>query len=525
MTGWQALRTAGHAQLALQAAAWANPAAAQAARWLRALHDSHTTAFGRAHGLHPDMSLADWRAAVPVRDMVGFQPWISRIIAGEPRVLTADPILAFELTGGSSGGRRAVPYTATLLDDFRAPILAWFGDLLTNCPGIAAGTAYFALSPALRTAPAPLGPYPIGLGSDLAYFGPEMAAHLGPNLLWHPSMETDNADDWAFATAAHLVAAENLSLISVWSPTFLSRLLDQIASDPALPQALYDGTHGLAPNPSRARQLDAARQNGLNPNTLWPNLALISAWADAASNRPAYALQTRLGTIAFQAKGLLATEGIFTLPILGLPHALPCLTACFLEFEDANGGLHLIEELTENIPYSLIVTTGGGLQRYRIGDRVTAMGPPQMPANWRYARPSPRLQMLQFAGRAATCDMVGEKLTEDFVLECLAQIPGTPVLAAQQDPPARYQVWLDQAPPTPSEYLTLLDRLLRHNPQYDYARSLCQLAPPTLHICPDLVARYTAYRLSLGHRLSDIKPPVLLAPGLLHPDNWATDTR
>ncbi len=81
-----------------------------------------------------------------------------------------------------------MPYTDALLATFRGAILAWFGDLLTSFPAIAKGRAYFALSPEIPAASPDLGGLPVGLGSDLAYFGAEMAAHLAQGLLMHPDL-------------------------------------------------------------------------------------------------------------------------------------------------------------------------------------------------------------------------------------------------------------------------------------------------------------------------------------------------
>ncbi|NJM83850.1 MAG: GH3 auxin-responsive promoter family protein [Tabrizicola sp.] len=341
-----------------------------------------------------------------------------------------------------------------------------------------------------------------------------MAARLGPLLIWHPALCVTEEAEWARRTALHLVAAEDLSLMSVWSPTFLSLLLDQVATDEDLPRLLHDGAHGLEPCPERARTLNKARQHGLHIADLWPALSLVSAWADGASARPAEELRARLGPVAFQPKGLLATEGFFTLPLCGPPFALPALTGCVLEFQDAAGELHLAHELTTGRTYDLIVSTSGGFQRYRIGDRVMAMGLPDSAAGW------PGLQMLRFEGRTAGSDLVGEKLDEAFVLGCLADFAASAFLAPGD---GRYELWLDPGDPggMPEEFLTLLDRRLRNNPQYDYARRLGQLGPPRLRLRAELAARYRAHRMALGHRLSDIKPVALLPLGPLHPQVWA----
>jgi hypothetical protein len=513
MTGWSAIAVDGRRALERQKAAWRSPRVAQETCLQRVLHLSAGSAFGADHGLRPGMTLADWQGAVPVRDARAFDGWTRRIAGGEGNVLTTEPVAAFEMTGGSSGGRRNVPYTASLLADFQELLLVWFGDLLASHPGIARGRAYFAVSPSVQRPVTHLGGVPVGLSSDLAYFGPQMAAHLGPLLVWHPALAVSDATEWERRTALHLVAAEDLSLISVWSPTFLSLLLDQVERDEALPRLLQDGAHGLPPRPDRARALEKVRRSEM-VTSLWPRLALVSAWADAASARPALEVRERLGPVPFQPKGLLATEGFFTLPLSGLPFALPALTGSVLEFEDASGDLHLADDLEAGETYDLIVTTSAGFQRYRMGDRVRAMGMPDAAGSW------PQVQMLRFEGRTAGSDLVGEKLDEAFVLSCMADFGPSALLASAED---GYDLWLDPCDldRMPTEFLTLLDERLGNNPQYDYARRLGQLRAPRLRPCPDLGARYRAHRMSMGHRLSDIKPPALLPCGPLHPDVWA----
>ncbi|NJM84548.1 MAG: GH3 auxin-responsive promoter family protein [Tabrizicola sp.] len=130
MSGWPAIAAQGRLALQRQMAAWRDPVAAGRASLQRLLTLTETSAFGVEHGLRAGMTLDEWRGTVPVRDAADFGAWCDRIIAGERKVLTDEPVLAFELTGGSSGGRRVVPYTASLLADFQELLSAWFGDLL-----------------------------------------------------------------------------------------------------------------------------------------------------------------------------------------------------------------------------------------------------------------------------------------------------------------------------------------------------------------------------------------------------------
>ena len=109
MSGWNAIAAEGRLALERQKAAWKTPAAAQEAVLQRVLGLTERSAFGREHGLRQGMALAEWRDAVPIRDASAFEGWTGRIAGREGAVLTTEPVLAFELTGGSSGGRRAVP--------------------------------------------------------------------------------------------------------------------------------------------------------------------------------------------------------------------------------------------------------------------------------------------------------------------------------------------------------------------------------------------------------------------------------
>jgi GH3 auxin-responsive promoter len=112
-----------------------------------------------------------------------------------------------------------------------------------------------------------------------------------------------------------------------------------------------------------------------------------------------------------QGKGLLATEAPVTVPLVQAGGCVPLVDSVFLEFEDAAGRLHLLDEVAEGAEYAVIVTQPGGLLRYRLGDRVRVTG--------RY-RDAP---LLQFVGRAdAVSDLVGEKLGDAFVAPVLERI-------------------------------------------------------------------------------------------------------
>jgi hypothetical protein len=69
------------------------------------------TAFGLQHGFGGINSWEEFTEQVPVRNYDDFEPWISRIAAGELKVLTQDPVRLFEPSSGSSGPAKLIPYT------------------------------------------------------------------------------------------------------------------------------------------------------------------------------------------------------------------------------------------------------------------------------------------------------------------------------------------------------------------------------------------------------------------------------
>jgi hypothetical protein len=115
--------------------------------------------------------------------------------------------------------------------------------------------------------------------------------------------------------------------------------------------------------------------------------------------------------------------------------------------------------------------------------------------------------ILEFVGRdALTCDLVGEKLTENFVAKCIESILGFAMLVPNVSNPG-YVLVCEQAP-TPAEVESFEARL-HENPQYDYARKLGQLAPLRVLVHPSAFAVVERVMLEQGTRLGDVKPVTL----------------
>ncbi|MCX6956550.1 MAG: GH3 auxin-responsive promoter family protein, partial [Verrucomicrobia bacterium] len=324
-------------------------------------------------------------------------------------------------------------------------------------------------------------------------------------------------ESFRYITLLCLLRQPGLRLISVWHPSFLTLLLDALpAAWPTLLDDLRGGTCrgagplpasvraalNLRPAPARAAQL--AGVGPLHPTAIWSELRLVSCWGDAHAAGALAALRARLPGVLLQAKGLLATEAFVTVPFAGA-HPL-ALCSHFFEFIDENAGIRQAHELVRGQTYEVVVTTGGGLWRYRLGDRVEVAG---------FVARTPSLRFLGRAGHGS--DLCGEKLAEEFVAHVLAAVVASHALAPKfallapspEATPPCYTLFIE-APAVPVGLARQLDSALRTNPHYALCRDLGQLgALRVATVAARGYERFFAAELARGARLGEIKPVAL----------------
>jgi len=416
-------------------------------------------------------TIDDYQQRVPLHDYDDLRPDIERMMAGEKNVLVADDVLLFEPTGGSTGGSKFIPYTEASLSAVQRAILPWLDDLISSRPGITAGKAYWAISPATRQQAHTSGGIPIGLEDDAAYFGQDLASSIIDTLAVPPSVAAiQSLEEWRSQTLSYLSACTDLSFISVWSPTFLLQLLD-------------------------------ASPDSIEWQIEWPMLDTISCWCSSTSQRYAAELARRLPGARIQEKGLLATEGVVTVPLDAAAAPVLAVDSGFYEFEADNGDVVLPWDLETGQTYRVLITTDAGLYRYRLGDRVRVSA-------WCESTPC-----LEFMGRdGGGSDLCGEKLTEAFVAAALGDVPGFAFLAPLTQPHPAYLLILDEAIIASDQARAtaeVIDSKLMENPQYRYAREIGQLPPIEARRIADPLGAYKDICMHLGQRLGDIKPPAL----------------
>ncbi|HET6249975.1 MAG TPA: GH3 auxin-responsive promoter family protein [Tepidisphaeraceae bacterium] len=500
-------------------AALQNPAAAQRQILRQFLRDNADTALGREYRFSELRTYAEFARRVPPRDYDDLRPYIERIGRGEKNVLTREPVRRLVPTSGSVAGRKLIPYTAALQAEINRAVTPWINGLYRLRPHIARGTWYWSISAVGEDQPIDDSPsaIPIGFEDDAAYLGGWRQRAIDALLAVSGGVRhISSIAAWRYATALLLLRRADLAVMSIWHPSFLELLLGAMRERwTDLVRDVADGSCAvlndvpgslanlLRADPSRPR---AARLASAGPDDLraiWPNLAILSCWGDGHATAAAAALQKRFPGVLLQSKGLLATEGVISIPHAG-KHPL-AIRSHFLEFEAPDGRILLAADLEQSQTYNVLLTTAGGLIRYRLHDLVEVNG---------RVGQTPSVRFLGKSGLVS--DRRGEKLTDGFVAAVLARLfeqfppaPSFAMLAPDEDSAGlRYSLYMNRE--IPGGFDATLDELLCENPQYAYCRRLGQLLPAcAVSIAGDAYERFSDRLRQSGQRLGDIKPAAL----------------
>ena len=503
-------------------------------RRLRALLRRHRdTDFGRQHGFAALQSAAAFAARVPLAEYSDFAAAIAALRRGEPSPRGAEPVLLLEPTSGSTGAPKLIPYTAALRREFQAAIQPWLAALYLVRPRLLCGRHYWSISPnTVLVATASAGPdaIPVGFADDAEYLGP-VQRRLARWLFAVPPeiRRVTDPETFTHLTLLFLLHERNLRLISVWHPSFLTLLLDALPAhlptllcelrsgridaglvlEPDLRQRLQAG---LSATPARAAEVAATASDPGAFGRLWPRLQVISCWTDGWTSPWVERLRHGFPGVLLQGKGLLATEGVVTIPI-GRGDARVCaLRSHFLEFvEPLTGALRCLWELEPGHDYSVVLTTGGGLWRYRLHDLVRVSGI------------CGRTPCLIFLGKDnAVVDLVGEKLHEQHVAAALSAaadatgiLPAFAMLAPTiTGRRCRYLLFLElssaAATAETARFAAAVEAELCRNYHYAHARRLQQLgAVEPFRLCGNAMAAYRAALVAAGIKAGDVKLPAL----------------
>jgi GH3 auxin-responsive promoter len=491
------------------------------------------TDFGKAHRFDCIHDVASFRHYVPVREYDDFQIYMDRIAAGEREVLTTESVLLFEPTGGTTSGSKLIPYTRSLKKEFQKAIHPWLYSIYKTNPQLLHGKSYWSISPALTQQEYTEGGIPIGFEEDSDYLG--IMGKILRQVLIVPNAisRVKHMANFKYITAYFLLKEKELALISIWNPSFLLLILETIEEHltgliddigkgsltlPVAEDVDYLFSYVTA-DPKRAEILgkiiaDAPNLDSLPFLSIWPYLCFISCWDSGFAAHYAAKIQALFPGITIQGKGLLATEGAVTIPLMGSVDNghFPAFTSHFMEFIpiDNKKEVRLLHQLEEGKEYCVLLTTGGGLYRYNLKDKVRVTGFYQ------------DLPLLSFEGRDNVSDVMGEKLSYSHVQNVVTKVLQeyhfdsvfTMLAPRLEGNVCYYTLFLEAAKKASSSVFKSIiedvDQALCSNFHYRYAREIGQLGELKLFLIKDGGNKaYFNRCIEEGQRAGDIKANLL----------------
>jgi hypothetical protein len=504
--------------------ALAEPVSAQDEVRRRILAENSNTEYGRATSFARAESYADFAAAVPIVSYEDLEPYLLRMIEGEPNLLVAAPVVYFGVSSGTTGGKKYVPIHAGFGPETELwmTLERWF--LHRAHPG-------FADLAELRYVNRVEGKVPSGVpcGAVSAWYYGEQhrRGHYAEIVPFEVFQLGDvNARNYA---VVRFGLAHSIGRLTAVNPSTLLLLSGALASSwHDLVRDVRDGDirheklrepirtelrRRLRPDPERARQLEQAAQSaGFKAAAVWPELRLLSCWMHAGASLYADDLKTAFGPLPLWDYGYTSTEGRVTVTVDDSGSGVPLLGSTFFELRDEAGSVQPLTSASPGDQGEMIVTNSRGLYRYATGDIVDVVGRLGQAPLLKYQR---KLR--------ATASLTGEKLTEDQVLPLVKNVLARHDVAAEYfclcaewGTPPHYVLALEPrgAAPAPDLQQRIADEieagLVAANAEYEKKRETLRLGPVSVLILKEGARRaYIDQQIAKGREPARIKVPSL----------------
>ena len=460
------------------------------------------SAYGEAHGFASVGGLDDYRRRVPLVGYEQLRPAVERMVRGEPGVLTAERPVAFFKTSGSLAAPKLIPVTPSFARDKARAFGIFWHMVHRDHPALRRGKWIANFGDGGQAAHSPAG---VDVLSETSFWNRRMQG-LQAWAGWPLPAGLRTIPDHAlrYYAVARLALAGPLHGIMCLNPSTLLLLCRTIARHrAALVRAIRHGELGypgeadvdivaalrphLKAEPARARQLERALGGDAEVplERVWPELELIVCWQSEAVEPYLRQLEPYLSGVGRRDYISQASECIMAIPLADGAAGGPLPYTChFFEFipesalEAAAPDTLLAWELEEGRTYELVVTTSGGLYRYRMGDCFRVTG---------FRGRVPLLEFLYRGGKTAS--ITGEKLTEYQVLEAARRaaatsgvMPGEFLCFPRSGPEPHYGVLLNGSPDAPrglARWLAGLDTALAAvNGEYAEKRRSGRLGSP-----------------------------------------------
>lgn len=513
------------------------PEEAQTEKLLSIIRANERTVFGKTHRFEQIRSLKDYQNFVPTATYEDLEPYIRAEMEGQKAQLTQEDPLMFATTSGTTGTPRYIPITQTHLDDYthafqihnwalvrdnpRAPGMPRARYLILSSNDregyTKAGIPYGAISGLLRRKQSPL---------VQRYFAlPHLVSQI-------KDVESKYYVILRLALCQRIVAALSCNPATL---LLLADEMDEQAGDLIADifnggikkerrpqQAIYDELMPyLKMNATRALELSRLLdKNGcLLPQTVWPDLGVISVWKGGSMSFYLERLQKKYGNMPIRDFGYMASEGRGSIPLSdeGAGGAI-AITSHFFEFvaeeeaDSSNKQFLTVSQLEAGKRYYIYFTTAAGLYRYNINDLIMVTG---------FEANTPIIQFVQ-KGQGIS-SVAGEKLTEEQVQialqQAIHQLDLTAIehftLSARLSHPPNYvgyaEVRHELSDSMRQEFANIFDQSLQlQNMEYKEKRLSKRLGIPSLEMLPHgTFIKLRQKRVLEGAPEAQVKIPIL----------------
>lgn len=381
------------------AAACENPERAQERVLAGLVERSGHTALARRIGATPDRirSVADLRAKVSLRAYDDLLPEIEASLAGEPDQLVPGRPDFFAVTSGTTGRSKHIPIDAAYRRAFQTPMQHYLYGIVRDHPRAFAEKVLYLVGPPSIERSA--GGATVGTISGYNYQNLSPILKRFAAVPWQVfAIRDPNAQSYAIArfaarhSVSFAVAITTAPLAAVGeamrdhAETLLRDIHDGTLSMPVGELTRSERTsleYALVRDPERSRSLAkrADAHGALVPAVAWPDLALLSCWAHAGAASHRHLLPGLYGERPIRSAVYSATEGWINVPLRDDDASgVLAIESGLYEFEEldregaATGTTRLPHEVRAGEEYGIVLSSGCGLFRYRLGDRVRITG-------------------------------------------------------------------------------------------------------------------------------------------------------
>jgi hypothetical protein len=417
-------------------------------------------------------------------------------------VLTVEAPKLYQSSSGSTSAAKHIPFTPEYFSEIQMATAVWISSIYKKVPSLLGSRSYWSISPKADQDE--------GLKDDSEYLG--KWGSLINKYLFVSSPKLSNIrcmEEWRKESIYCLLAAKDLGFISIWSPSFLLALIKVIPE-------YFEKTKDKYTVHRRSELESIFSQSKIDYREVWPQLKLISSWAEGESAPYLNELKNLFPGVLFESKGLAATEGIISFPYYKTDANILSYTSHFYEFIDLENPTctpFMAHELEIGKEYTPLITNSGGLYRYHLKDRVKCVG------HYR------QIPLLEFKGKLdKVSDLAGEKISSGFAAECILALKNkfpalefcllTPDRSSKS---AKYVLYIESRVSLDlSVVKESMEALLLLNPHYKLCRELKQLGNLEIQEIKEGESIYHRYHQTKGKKLGDIKAPVLELSNEIH---------